>query len=89
MPGWFYSQLMSFVLITRSPDWISTGPSRSQPAPGISAGPCPPNPVTMPGLVRTSGWRIDGVSVVIADGANHEFMIYHELFGGLSIMILS
>jgi hypothetical protein len=39
--------------------------------------------------VRTSGWRIDRVSVVIADGANHEFMIYHELFGGLSIMSLS
>ena len=38
---------------------------------------------------RTSGWRIDRVSVVIADGANHEFMIYHELFGGLSIMSLS
>jgi hypothetical protein len=29
------------------------------------------------------------VSVVIADGANHEFMIYHELFGGLSIMSLN
>jgi hypothetical protein len=39
--------------------------------------------------VRTSGWRIDRVSVVIADGDNHEFMIYHELFGGLSIMSLS
>jgi hypothetical protein len=39
--------------------------------------------------VRTSGWRIDRVSVVIADGANHEFMIYHELFGGLSIMSLN
>ena len=23
---------------------------------------------------------------VIADAANHEFMIYHESFGGLSIM---
>jgi hypothetical protein len=29
------------------------------------------------------------VSVVIADGANREFMIYHELFRGLSIMSLS
>jgi hypothetical protein len=25
---------------------------------------------------------------VIADGAKHELMIYHELFGGLSIMRL-
>jgi hypothetical protein len=25
------------------------------------------------------------VSVVIADGASHEFMVYHELFGGLSV----
>ena len=39
--------------------------------------------------VKTSGWRIDGVSVVIVDGSNHEFMIHHELFGGLSIMNLS
>ena len=45
--------------------------------------------------VRTSGWLIDTVSVVIADGATHEFMIWHEfviwheLFWGLSIMSLS
>jgi hypothetical protein len=39
--------------------------------------------------VRTSGWLIDTVSVVIADGANHEFIMYHELFGGFSIMSLN
>jgi hypothetical protein len=39
--------------------------------------------------VRTSLWQIDRVSVVIADVVNHECMIYHELFGGLSIMSLS
>ena len=29
------------------------------------------------------------MSVVIADGANNELMIYHELFEGLSIMSLT
>ena len=40
-------------------------------------------------IIITSECLIDRVRVVITDGANHEFMIYHELFGGLSIMRLS
>ncbi len=34
-------------------------------------------------FIGTRFSNLDRVSVVIADGANHEFMMYHELFGGL------